>query len=477
MVSFQGLSGAQWSYDPRAQIGDPGGFGEVFCGASADGLAVAVKRVKLVLGSEEERRLREREVEIDKRLAVTPSEHLIHLLDIGRVDQDLLLVMPLAARSLRAAIRADSLDLEERIEAIRQVAQGLVELAAASVVHRDLKPANVLEVDGVWKLADFGIARDLLESTGTYTWAGVGTSPYKAPELWLGEPAAVKSDLYALGILAFEVLTGDQPFRGADEAALKREHLREAPPPLPDSVPAAIGRLVLRLLSKEPTGRPQDARAVIEAIDAGARRLLPEQERLREAAYDVQRKFSQEDAARAARSAAQARQDEHVAQGRSDLRHLLEDAAELAREAVPDVEFSMSEGTWKLHLGRALVVGALWPLTREVRADDPLILMGTVYVAQSGQYPTFHGNRLPAANIVCELIGERLRWSLLRFTATGMAPYAYGPTDRAHGFEPGTFEAQRVHMIHPGPHVWRLDQKQLTPEVLVELLYEAISDT
>lgn len=150
-----GESGTQWSYDPDALIGDIGGFGVVFRGAGPDGQAAAVKRVRLQWDSEGARRLREREVEIGRLLNSFRAEHVMYLLDVGRVDDDLLLVMPLAARSLAAAIKTGDFDMTARLEALSQVAKGLVELSEISVLHRDLKPSNVLYADDRWLLADF----------------------------------------------------------------------------------------------------------------------------------------------------------------------------------------------------------------------------------------------------------------------------------------------------------------------------------
>ncbi|MFG2235937.1 serine/threonine-protein kinase [Streptomyces sp. NPDC048723] len=280
---------------------------------------------------------------------------------------------------------------------MRQVAQGLVELAEVSVLHRDLKPANVLDVGGRWQLADFGHSRDLLESTSTYTFRGLGTLPYMAPELWNGQPATVKSDLYAYGVLAYEVMAGTRPFCGAGEATLMRQHQQEAPPPLPDTVPAAVGRLVLRLLTKDPTGRPQDARAVVEALDAASRRLAPEQERLREAAFEAQQRRSDEDAVRAAQTVAQAAEQEQTAQALADLHHILEEAAALAREALPEVRFGKRDRDWHLAWHGVRVAVEVWAEARQLgpSAEDPCILAGAVYAAPADQ--------APSANIVCEL--------------------------------------------------------------------------
>lgn len=391
----------------------------------------------------------------------------MRLRDIGRVDDDLLLVMPLAVRSLSDAIKVGALNAVARLEALRQIAQGLVELAEVSVLHRDLKPANVLDVGGRWQLADFGLSRDLLESTGTYTFRGFGTLPYMAPELWNGQPATVKSDLYAYGVLAYEVLTGTRPFRGADEATLMRQHQQEAPPPLPDTTSPAIGRLVLRLLTKDPTARPQDARAVVEALDAASRRLAPKQERLQEAAFKAQQRHSGGDAARAAQATAQATEREQTTQALADLHHILEEAADLAREALPEVEFSNRNLDWHLAWNGVRVAVEVWTEARPLSPEDPLFLAGAIYAAPAGQ--------APSANIVCEFREGRLVWSLLRFTASAPSRYEYGPGDRPHGFIWPTFARQRVHMVHPAMHVWQLQQTRLTPETIVELLHEAIS--
>lgn len=266
MITFTGESGATWSYDDKtAPIGDPGANGQVFYGRAQDGGPVAIKRVSLRSGEEAERRQRGREVEIGQVLAASASQHLLQPIDTAHTDADLLIVMPLASRSLSALLRIESLDPQAAIEIVKQIAQGLTELAEASVLHRDLKPANVLEVDGRWHLADFGMSRNLTESTDTYTFLGGGTVPYMAPELWSGQPSAtVKADLYALGVIAYELLTGARPFNGPAREDFRHQHLQEAPPE-PTGVPATVGRLVLRLLAKNPAKRPQDARAVIEA--------------------------------------------------------------------------------------------------------------------------------------------------------------------------------------------------------------------
>ncbi|MEV8517924.1 serine/threonine-protein kinase [Dactylosporangium sp. NPDC051484] len=449
VVAFDGESGARWSYDPDSRIGDDSGFGQVFRGTGPEGEAVAVKLVQLRWDAQSERHRREREVEIDQVLATTAAKHVMRLRDVGRVGNDLLLVMPMADRSLSAAIKASELDEVARIDALRQVAAGLMELAEVPVLHRDLKPANVLYCGGLWRLADFGISRNLLESTGTYTFRGAGTMPYMAPELWDGQPATPKSDLYAFGVLAYEVLTGARPFTGASEAEWRRQHQQVTPGPLSPGVPPALGRLVLRLLAKEPARRPQDARAVVEAIDAAIKRLSPEQEALRTAALAAQQRQASADADKAARISKQVEQGQQITQALADLHEILEEGADLVREALPEVEFQKEGLSWYLAWQGSRVVVEIWtqsPPALDTATSDPLLAAGVVAIAPNATRPL--------ANIVCERGDSRLRWSLLRFTASGLArTYEYGPRDRPHGFNWPVFAAQRGYMLRPMMHV------------------------
>ena len=141
-----------------------------------------------------------------------------------------------------------------------------------SVVHRDLKPSNLMITpDGKLKLTDFGIAKDL-ERTTQLTAPGrtLGTAAYMAPEQIRGTPAVShKTDLYALGILMYQMLTGKTPFDGASAVVLMHCHLNEAPPRPGDKVavlPKALNELVVNLMAKAPADRPWDAAAVGHAL-------------------------------------------------------------------------------------------------------------------------------------------------------------------------------------------------------------------
>jgi eukaryotic-like serine/threonine-protein kinase len=142
---------------------------------------------------------------------------------------------------------------------VAQAARGLQAAHAAGLVHRDIKPGNLLvgEDDHV-KITDFGIAQVAGSARLTRTGMLVGTAAYLAPERAGGGPATPASDLYSLGVVAYECLTGQAPFDG-EPLAVALAHVQQAIPPLPPSVPAAVAALVADLTAKDPSARPPSA--------------------------------------------------------------------------------------------------------------------------------------------------------------------------------------------------------------------------
>ena len=190
-----------------------------------------------------------------------------------------------AGPSLAAVLRAEgTLSPRRVLGLIEQVADALACAHAAGIVHRDVKPGNVLVDGGRVKIADFGIAQ--VASAVPVTQAGpvMGTPAYLSPERVAGLPATPASDLYGLGMIAYECLTGRPPFQGSPQA-VALAHLDRPLPPLPDTVPAPVAELVARLAAKDPQRRPGDALAVAEwarrvrddpqVIQAGAVLLQP----------------------------------------------------------------------------------------------------------------------------------------------------------------------------------------------------------
>jgi tetratricopeptide (TPR) repeat protein len=172
--------------------------------------------------------------------------------------------------------RAGPLAVDDALRLARQVAEGLAAAHAKGVVHRDLKPANILlDARGDAYIGDFGVARSLATSGQTRAGTVVGTPDYLSPEQARGETADARSDLYALGLMLYEMLVGEPAFAGGTMAEVLAQRVLQAPPPVtrarPD-LPAWVARLVDRLLRPQPAHRFQSADEVIAAID---RREVP----------------------------------------------------------------------------------------------------------------------------------------------------------------------------------------------------------
>ncbi len=203
-------------------------------------------------------------------------ENIARVYDYGEPDppQPPYLVMELVAGpSLAGMLAAGPLDPARSLDIIAQTASGLHAAHLAGLVHRDIKPGNLLLAPGgVVKITDFGIARAADSAPVTSTGQLVGTPGYLAPEQAMGEPATPASDLYALGIVAYECLAGAPPFTGP-ALAVALAHRERPLPPLPGQVPADVAALVLELTAKNPAARPRSAGEVARRASQLAGRL------------------------------------------------------------------------------------------------------------------------------------------------------------------------------------------------------------
>jgi serine/threonine protein kinase len=215
-------------------------------------------------------------------VAAARVEHpnIAQALDFGKLgDGSYYLVLEyVRGSSLTDVIASGALDPVVALGIARQIAEGVGAAHDAGIIHRDLKPDNVVldERDGeapVVKVLDFGIAKLVDEAAGgegealTKMGSILGTPEYMAPEQAGGGELDGRADLYALGIVLYEMLAGRLPFRSDNQVGLITQHIVEPPPPLPDGVPPSVAALVLWLLAKEPAGRPATAAAVVQQID------------------------------------------------------------------------------------------------------------------------------------------------------------------------------------------------------------------
>lgn len=148
---------------------------------------------------------------------------------------------------------------EETRLLVYQMASALAVAHEAQIIHRDIKPANVLVPETGAKLTDFGIARSIDRSSQTLTGKVLGTAHYLSPEQALGEELGPPTDVYGLGVLAHELLTGEKLFDKPTPIATALAHVQEAPPPLPEGTPAELAALIGDCLAKSPEERPTAA--------------------------------------------------------------------------------------------------------------------------------------------------------------------------------------------------------------------------
>jgi eukaryotic-like serine/threonine-protein kinase len=205
--------------------------------------------------------------------------------DFGRLEDGAfyLVLEYVEGRSLSKLLRErQALPMELALRITRQVAEALSAAHAADIVHRDLKPDNVmlLEKDGnpfFVKVLDFGIAKiqtgDAKEQL-TQLGSVFGTPEYMAPEQASGTPVDARADLYTLGILLYEMLSGRTPFADDDLVVVLTRQMTMDPPPLSESIDPAVSELVMRMLHKDPDARIQTATEVVSAIDALLERSL-----------------------------------------------------------------------------------------------------------------------------------------------------------------------------------------------------------
>jgi serine/threonine-protein kinase len=196
---------------------------------------------------------------------------IANVFDYGEEEGSAYLVMELVpGQPLSSIIEHEQvLSPDRTLSIMAQTARALSVAHAQGLVHRDVKPGNLLITpDGRVKVTDFGIARLADQVPLTQTGQVMGTAQYLAPEQATGQTATGASDIYSLGVIGYECLTGHRPFSGESQIAIALAQVNDAPPPLPESLPKPVRALLMSMLAKDPKNRPANAIKLAAAAEA-----------------------------------------------------------------------------------------------------------------------------------------------------------------------------------------------------------------
>lgn len=206
--------------------------------------------------------------------------NVVRTYDVGREEDLIYFTMEyLPGASLDRLINKDTtLPLETIVNVAEQVCLALQAIHSAEIIHRDLKPANILVLEGnIVKLTDFGVARPKGSNLTQHNEI-IGSVEYMAPEVWLGKGMTPALDFYSLGIILYQLATGSVPFASEEPASLMWMHVKKPPTPpkeLRSDIPNWLNNLILKLLAKAPTERPQSGNEIITYFNNHARRPRP----------------------------------------------------------------------------------------------------------------------------------------------------------------------------------------------------------
>jgi len=252
-----------------------GGMGEVWVAADdALGREVAVKVLRSEYAGNEDflNRLRTEA----RNSAALSHPNIAQMYDYGEANGSGYLVMELVVGEPMADLleREPVLPAARLLPILAQTARGLHAAHLSGVVHRDVKPGNILiDRAGTVKITDFGVSLAANQVPMTATGMVMGTAQYLSPEQAVGQAATGASDIYALGIVAYESIAGNRPFTGSTPVDIAVAHVNEPVPPLPSSVDPELAELVMVMLAKDPLARPHPADALARVFEEIGARL------------------------------------------------------------------------------------------------------------------------------------------------------------------------------------------------------------
>lgn len=325
----------------RWRVGQPlgrGGFGRVFAAEGENGTAAAAKFIPKTPGASRELLFESME----------GARNVVPVIDSGETDDDYVIAMPRAEKSLRQLLdeSGGKLVLDNALAVLADIADAIASLDG-KVVHRDLKPENVLLHEGRWSLCDFGVARYAEAATSADTRKFAMTPAYAAPEQWRGERATGATDVYAFGVLAFELVEGRLPFDGPD---LREQHLN-APPPTVQACSSAIAALIAQCMYKAAAARPA-ASTLPDRLRSGVAAASSAADRLRAVHGSIVQSEAEKGAAISAQRSEGERRAELLGAATSALDSVLNVLLEHITEAAPSASISRKGGV-EVRLGDA----------------------------------------------------------------------------------------------------------------------------
>jgi serine/threonine protein kinase len=329
----------EWTLDE--QIGG-GGFGKVYAAAS-NGERAVIKLVPKARGADRELLF----------VDVKGARNVVPVIDSGEHEDFWALVMPRADQSLRQYLTdsTNPLGIPCAIAILADTAMALGDIDSR-IVHRDLKPENVLLLGGSWCLADFGISRYAEASTAPDTQKYALSPPYAAPERWRNERATSAADVYSLGIIAYELVTGALPFEGPAIEDYREQHLHTEAPEIA-SAPAALRAMIGECLYKAPGARPTAANVLARLQRIGKEQPLAGAAKLRGANLsEIERRSESERRKSEERSRAEQRTD-LVRSAERSLKTIQDELFAAIKEAAP-----AAQGTTGRNRGRTLALGS-----------------------------------------------------------------------------------------------------------------------
>lgn len=340
--------GLSWKIDKK--IGS-GGFGSVYSATSQDDEArVAIKFIPKSKGARRELLFED----------LSEAKNVIKIIATGEYSNKYFIVMELASESLRSSL-AKVLSQEESIKVIHDIAEALDSIQN-SVVHRDIKPDNILLSGNVWCLSDFGIARFIEQTTSTETFKHAHSAPYTAPERWRGERASSASDVYSLGVTAYEILEGNLPFAKGDFSEM---HQNSPIPPFSKTTDHRIAKLISDMLSKTQQMRPTPQR-IIEVIDSivSKNNQSSTSSSLQDASRILSTLRQQDEAIAEKRRLEEQARTKFIAEAKAKvtselkvlMNYLIDNAAEGKVEENPYRPFFSGGDNWKFTLGNAQIM-------------------------------------------------------------------------------------------------------------------------